>query len=42
MEDRTSAALSAGQAFAQQCTSHPWRNPYSVAAVIAVVMMGHD
>jgi len=40
MEDGTSAELSAGQAFAQQNTAHRWRNPRSVDAVIAVVMMG--
>lgn len=42
MEDGTSAELSAGEAFAQLGTSHNWRNPYSVDAVIAVVMMGRD
>src|SRR5882757_3331828 len=42
MEDGTSAELSAGQAFAQQNTAHRWRNPRSVDAVIAVVMMGQD
>jgi hypothetical protein len=42
LEDGSSAELSAGQAFAQQGTLHRWRNPYSVDAVIAVVMMGRD
>ncbi|MDV7215906.1 cupin domain-containing protein [Streptomyces prunicolor] len=42
MEDGTSAELSAGEAFAQLGTPHNWRNPYSVDAVIAVVMMGRD
>jgi hypothetical protein len=40
MEDGTSAELSAGDAFAQQSTSHRWRNPHTEDAVIAVVMMG--
>jgi len=42
MEDGTAAALSTGQAFAQQGTPHRWRNPHPADAVIAVVMMGRD
>ena len=40
MADGSSAELSVGEAFVQQGTLHGWRNPHTVDAVIAVVMMG--
>lgn len=42
LEDGTATELSTGQAFAQRSTPHRWRNPHTVDAVIAVVMMGRD